>query len=302
MPDLSLYKVDLDTPQPSGRTGESPRAAFTKYNEALEEIEGGFVPAEAGKGLSTHDYDNTAKQKVDEMGTAASRDIVASPTDVTAGKVVTVGYGGIGRIISPLQLDYNAQLPSGMYIFSNTATPSPGVGTRAVLNLVSADNTGVQIAGRAINNQISIRSVNGASADPFVDLYHTGNAVAPVSQSGGVLTGGLMQYGETPNGKFWRYANNHQVCVGSVTFENVSVAVTVGGGFQSQDSFVLNFAAPFSARPDVTPIARYVSGQSRPWASIAALTQSLTSVIMHSFVTISGGQITVHYIAEGPWY
>ncbi|MBF4442733.1 hypothetical protein, partial [Vibrio anguillarum] len=41
MADLSLYKVDLDTPQPNGRKGESPRAAFTKYNDLLAHLEAG---------------------------------------------------------------------------------------------------------------------------------------------------------------------------------------------------------------------------------------------------------------------
>lgn len=38
MPDFSLYRVDLDTPQPNGRLGESPRAAFTKYNDLLDAL------------------------------------------------------------------------------------------------------------------------------------------------------------------------------------------------------------------------------------------------------------------------
>ncbi|MBJ6952879.1 hypothetical protein [Vibrio cholerae] len=41
MPDLSIYKVNLDTPQPDGRKGESPRAAFTKYNDLIDGLEGG---------------------------------------------------------------------------------------------------------------------------------------------------------------------------------------------------------------------------------------------------------------------
>ncbi|HDG1726540.1 TPA: hypothetical protein PFE81_003100 [Vibrio cholerae] len=41
MPDLSIYKVNLDTPQPDGRKGESPRAAFTKYNDLVAELQNG---------------------------------------------------------------------------------------------------------------------------------------------------------------------------------------------------------------------------------------------------------------------
>ncbi|MBY3671854.1 hypothetical protein HKH62_04635 [Vibrio cholerae] len=43
MPDLSIYKVNLDTPQPNGRKGESPRSAFTKYNDLVTQLEGGVV-------------------------------------------------------------------------------------------------------------------------------------------------------------------------------------------------------------------------------------------------------------------
>ncbi|HDI3311080.1 TPA: hypothetical protein PMC32_002288 [Vibrio cholerae] len=39
MPDLSIYKVNLDTPQPGGRKGESPRVAFTKYNDLVSFLE-----------------------------------------------------------------------------------------------------------------------------------------------------------------------------------------------------------------------------------------------------------------------
>ncbi len=39
MPDLSIYKVNLDTPQPDGRKGESPRVAFTKYNDLISYLE-----------------------------------------------------------------------------------------------------------------------------------------------------------------------------------------------------------------------------------------------------------------------
>lgn len=41
MPDLSIYKVNLDTPQPDGRKGESPRVAFTKYNDLVAELQNG---------------------------------------------------------------------------------------------------------------------------------------------------------------------------------------------------------------------------------------------------------------------
>jgi len=35
MTDFSSYKVDLETPQPGERKGESPRSWGTKYNKQL---------------------------------------------------------------------------------------------------------------------------------------------------------------------------------------------------------------------------------------------------------------------------
>ncbi|WP_072669509.1 hypothetical protein [Vibrio injensis] len=167
-----------------------------------------------------------------------SGNVVNSPTDVTAGKVAIVGYGGIGRITSPIQSDYNIPLPSGMYSFSNVAAPSPGAGARTVLNLVNSNNSGVQIAGRAINNQISIRSVNGENADPFVDLYHTGNAVAPVS------AGGLVEFGVTPNGRFWRYAGGMQITQAQVSIDFTNYLSLLSGGVFS---LTIPAVAPFQS-------------------------------------------------------
>lgn len=44
--DYTLFLIDLDTPQPEGRRGESPRAAFTKYNEAIEQVQADFEEME----------------------------------------------------------------------------------------------------------------------------------------------------------------------------------------------------------------------------------------------------------------
>jgi len=69
MPDLSAFMVDLDTLQPNGGRGESPRSAFTKHNGALAVLENAveldseglipksLLPAGVAGGIATLDAD-----------------------------------------------------------------------------------------------------------------------------------------------------------------------------------------------------------------------------------------------------
>ena len=74
-------------------------------DEVLEDINN-KVDKEAGKGLSTHDYDNTAKGKVDDMGTAASRDVMVSPVDkATPNALMPRGAFGWGEEVTYRSLE-----------------------------------------------------------------------------------------------------------------------------------------------------------------------------------------------------
>lgn len=225
MPDLSLYKVDLDTPQPSGRTGESPRAAFTKYNEALEEIEGGFVPAEAGKGLSTNDYDNAARQRVDGMGTAASATLTESRSDSTLGRVSRVGDHGFGvarPLVSGLdfhELDYGDYAgsvggvingPSGVTFFGTVSVRKRfDVADRKVMK------ASLIIGLHTSRSWTTYQTVDGWT--PWYLDYDQSSAVGAVSQEGGVPTGAIIQRGSNVNGEFTRFADGTQIVSNRIT-------------------------------------------------------------------------------------
>jgi len=117
MPDLSAYKVDLDTPQPNGGRGESPRAAFTKYNGALDALENSVeldsngqvpmaqLPVGSAGGLATLDQNSTltATQMPASYVAllAAAFGYGQSLQNVTASRAVDVTYtNSTGRPIS----------------------------------------------------------------------------------------------------------------------------------------------------------------------------------------------------------
>lgn len=93
--DLSIYKVDLDTDQPNGGKGESPRSAFTKYNNSLDTINGelttlGDRAAQKSANLSDLTDAATARNNLG-LGSASTRNV---GTD--AGNVMEVGAFGLG--------------------------------------------------------------------------------------------------------------------------------------------------------------------------------------------------------------
>ncbi len=88
MPDYSAYQVDLDTPQPGGGRGESPRSAFTKVNELMTTL---------GTDIDTaSDAASDAQIAADAAFDAASAAIPASQKGVANG-VAELGENGIVR-------------------------------------------------------------------------------------------------------------------------------------------------------------------------------------------------------------
>lgn len=313
MPDLSLYKVDLDTPQPDGpngekRRGESPRAAFTKYNEALEEIEGGFVPAQTGKGLSTNDYDNTAKQKVDEMGTAASWNVMTSLVDVTTPNALMPREAfGLGRSGGLPFLGFNTPKAIGWYYaeaVENIAGMPAGItGNYTVIvdgdnNYTLKQNT-THLGGRIFHGV----GPNSTTAPPnWREIYHSGRVLAAASQVGGIPTGGLMQYGQTPNGVFLRFAANVQISLTTInvttTEQESNVYGSTAGVMQKAIGINLSYPAPFASPPKVT--ANAVGNRARN-ASVWARTATA-----YNYSAYSNGatqdSFSIDIIAIGPWY
>ncbi|WP_158138641.1 hypothetical protein [Vibrio metschnikovii] len=232
MADLSLYKVDLDTPQPDGpngekRRGESPRTAFTKYNDALDEIGGVFVEKEEGKGLSTNDYDDAAKEKVDAMGSAASRNVMTSLTDdETPNALMPREAFGLGRAEGHPFTSFSTPNRIGWYFASNVqniAGMPDGISGSYVVILDRENHYTLKQNVIALGGRIFHGVATGPTTAPAIwrEVYHTGNAVAP---------GGLMQFGATPNGRFWRYGSNMQITQAQITIDFTNYLSLLSGG------------------------------------------------------------------------
>lgn len=144
---MAIQTVFVGT-TPGDDTGDPARTCFIKINDNFTQPE------------------NAASRLV---GTAA-------------GNVMLVGAFGIGSdTVLPQVEDYDAesQSPAKIFVASTTATPSPGIGERAVLNLTYnvAPNQyrGAQLSCRSTLNEFDMRSVNELGNANWVRLRHTGN-------------------------------------------------------------------------------------------------------------------------------
>jgi hypothetical protein len=124
---------------------------------------------------------------LDGLGTASTRSVQTSPTDATAGRVLTTGAFGLG-------VDTNAAYPSfaavpkvtGTYQVISTAPDRPaGTNTFWVAHVTSLSSARatmlVQGAGDTANVHTKNNSIyrkwmnNGEWNSPWQELYHTGN-------------------------------------------------------------------------------------------------------------------------------
>lgn len=109
------------------------------------------------------------------LGTAATSDVVTSPVDTTAGRVLTVGYEGIGAQITPLNSTVNLTVSGfGRWDTSTAFFGNYGANSGNTISVgggVPGDLASQIYIGRITDNLIGFRS----GAGPFREIWHTGN-------------------------------------------------------------------------------------------------------------------------------
>ncbi|MCG3726325.1 hypothetical protein [Vibrio cincinnatiensis] len=226
------------------------------------------------------------------LGTAATRNVMTHTTDMeTPNALMPRGAFGLG-IINPTVLD----IPTHFGYTYNSNNPAAVLGMAGPFISHSFGQRGFILAARGFRAAIK---TFGESNNPTLELYHNYNAVGTVSQSGRVPTGGLMDWGETPNGQFYRYANGLQICVKR------------GGRYtvQSDAGVEWIFPAQFSSQ-DRIATAEYRAGNSAS-ESVAVITPTVytSGTTSQSFfvMRLNGskwptGEITLDMLAIGRWY
>ena len=168
MPDLSAYKVDLDTPQPNGGRGESPRAAFTKYNGALDALE------------NSVELDSNGQVPMDVLPAGVANGLATLDT----GAKVPMAQLPVGSAGGLATLDQNSTLTATQMPASYVALSAAAFGygqwlqfvTRAA-NVIYTNSTGRPISIYIAGNTTA---ANG-SLTLFVEGVNAGRSFHPVS-------------------------------------------------------------------------------------------------------------------------
>ncbi|WP_353618908.1 hypothetical protein [Tropicibacter sp. R16_0] len=232
--------------------------------------------------------------------------VVENALDQTPGRLLRVGSFGLGATdsIEGRLLDGRVPLGAGFYSgaggSSDLATfPDSSSRYGPIINATRRNGPDVYTIRRVFfsgNRPIVMGSAdNGATWSGPNSLYGTDDVVGSVSQSGGTITGAVIERGSNANGEYVRFADGTQICW--------HVLDLVGGG-DVTISANWTFPAGFTGDPVVhlTSKAPPPSGtrERSYWTGSGALSRSL-NVSMNAVWPANTSES--HQVwAVGRWY
>ena len=199
------------------------------------------------------------------LGTAATKNITTSPTDSTPGRLLKVGDYGKGTTI-PVEVGVDVDtltVPGAVHVVTTALNIPAGTWTievsgshisGRVIQRATATNPsapGYQMLFRT-SDSYGVFEKDGGGNAVWHDLYHTGNILGTVSQSGGVPTGAIIERGSNVNGEYTKFADGTLICTRTLTIADLPgqaiTTVGTGGGYRSSQNAV-NFPHAFAVIP-----------------------------------------------------
>lgn len=205
MPDLSAYKVDLDTPQPNGRLGESPRTAFTKQNDLTDRLEN-FVEKGADGVIPVSDLPPFAHGQ-------------CRLVRVSSDEIRLMPYNGNGLVINKQQY----WIPQAGVPMARSAIPS---GATVYVVAMDAGDGSISLSVRALaeGHSTLANGVETVGGNPGVTLI----GMAYNDPSGGFLWDASNRgVASWFNRRLVGLVGNYDVTSSSTTW------VSIGGGFNA---------------------------------------------------------------------
>ena len=221
--------------------------------------------------------------KESSLGTAATSDVTTSATDTTSGRLLKVGDFGLGKSVITVSVDID-QLDSLNY--TTFARLSQAIGgqldSESKILHIEGGNSATQYASRRGSATERVRFRLGNSTSDWTQWqipFNTGNILGPVSQSGGVPTGAIIQRGSNANGEFVRYADGTMICTKKTT-HNFSTANRTDhnypASFASEPSCSISFRSTNNSDRWVVYESTFIMGLQAVWSVVNQETRAET--------------------------
>ena len=132
--------------------------------------------------------------------------------------------------------------------------------------------------------------------------FRRGNIVGPVSQSGGVPTGAIIERGSNESGQYVRFADGTQICWNSRYFPSVAMTGMSGAIYYAPNDSARPFPAAFVAPPDFAMI--YLTSGVAVWSASAGVATATAWNAWYPFTEVSRPNIGINalYYAIGRWF
>jgi hypothetical protein len=170
--------------------------------------------------------DHYTKAEIDS--TYGSEGRTQSSTDTTEGRLLKVGDFGLGRLKTKFTgteleiTDLDAATTVGFYAIDNSVNGTTPTGYDGLLKgslIVSVEGGNGSRVNQIFMQGYTNERIWWRGQDElgnwldWMELYHTGNILGTVSQSGGVPTGAIIESGSNANGEYVKYADGTLICV-----------------------------------------------------------------------------------------
>lgn len=239
---------------------------------------------------------------------ALAGSVTTSSTDTTAGRLMKTGDFGLGSMAAIDVADYNAITATGIYRNASVATGSPIASSLywSVLHLAhSSDGTSSQFAMRSAGvtiNEMYFRRKAGGVWSAWDKVFHSGNLLGTVSQTGGAPTGAVIERGSNANGEYVRFADGTQICTKAISGLG-PISTASGALFVATGTTIGTLPATFAAIPartlDVSQsagVTAWVQGATAPSVSSGGVVQLVKAT------TAANTDFTITATFIGRWF
>lgn len=216
-----------------------------------------------------------------------------------------MGLFGIGAQTISTEVDLDLYKTGGNFITPSTGLlnlPAGWVQGRHTVSVGGGANyTSQLLFGGSVNHgRVAQRAWNGTAWSTWCELFHTGNILGTVSQSGGVPTGAAFQSVVNANGRALIFPDGTAICFKFVTV-SYGAAAYLDSGYSD---WPINFASSseLSVSHSLNTVPSGVSGQN---VGYCRLDKSAATIRAYVYATagtpgwVSGNTMEVRLVAMG---